>query len=117
MFSIRTTWGTITILIADAVICYVIFWLSFLIMPGIPESVEPGNFLPHLMVLAFTAIVMFSLGMKHLYSFMAYTCRVDLIYGIIPSFLFCFGATAVFAFLSVDVWVINWRIFVPLFVI
>ncbi|MFC1884476.1 TIGR03013 family XrtA/PEP-CTERM system glycosyltransferase [Thermodesulfobacteriota bacterium] len=117
MFSIRTTWGTITILIADALICYFIFWFFLLIIPGVPESIALENFLSHFLVLAFIAIILFSLGLKHCYSFMVYTARVDLIYGIIPAFLFSCGAIAFLAFLIEDVWMINWRIFPPLIII
>jgi sugar transferase (PEP-CTERM system associated) len=117
MFSLRTTWGTVTILVADAVICYVIFWLFLVLTPGIPEAIRFGSFLPHFMVLAFAAIVLLSLGLQYGYSFMVYTCRVDLIYGMIPAFLFSCGAIAVLAFIDAEIWMINWRIFPPLVVI
>ena len=50
MFSIRTTWGTISILIADALICYFIFWFFLLIMPGVPESIALRDIFSHLLV-------------------------------------------------------------------
>ena len=117
MFSLRTTWGTITIVVADLIICYVIFWFFLLMTPGIPESIQLGRFLPHFLVFAFSAIAMLSLGLKYGYSFMAYTCRVDLINGIMPALLFSCGAVAALVFLSEDAWMINWRIFPPLIVI
>ena len=89
MFSVRSTWGSVTIIISDAIITYLVFWYtlsSFLFY--VPEWWSgSGGLLNHLSLNVITIIVVLSFAVTRLYSFMEYYHAIDLLRRIIPSFL------------------------------
>ncbi len=113
MFSLRTTWGTITIILADVIICYLIFWLILSSLPGSPEWLTSGGLYGHLTFSVFTLLVIFSLVLARLYSFMEYTCPGVFIKQIIPVFLLSLGFIAMLSFFIKGLTLLNWRLFPP----
>ena len=102
MFSVRTTWGSVTIIVSDAIITYLVFWYtlsSFLFY--VPEwwSVS-GGLLNHLSLNVITIIVVLSFAITRLYSFMEYYHAIDLLRRIIPSFLISLGSIAMLGYLT-----------------
>lgn len=117
MFSVRTTLGTITIIIADAIICYLVFLLTFFPLFDIPvwQSLsilysQPSPFL-------FTMIVVLSLSITRLYSFMEYIYSIDLLKRIIPSFLVSLVTIATFGYFLEGFTSLNWKLLPSLVVI
>ncbi|CAN2045200.1 Exopolysaccharide biosynthesis polyprenyl glycosylphosphotransferase [Candidatus Magnetomoraceae bacterium gMMP-1] len=110
MFSIRTAWGSITIIIADFIISYLIFWIILSILPNAPKWLAAANLYGYLNFLAFSMIVVFSLSIAHLYSFMEYIYPIDLLQRIIPAFLFSFCLIAALGFFIKDLISLNWKI-------
>ena len=74
MFSVRTTLGSVTIMVFDAIITYLVFWytLSSFIF-HVPEWWSgSGGLLNHLSLNVITIIVVLSFAFTRLYSFMEY---------------------------------------------
>ncbi len=101
MFSVRTTFGSISIIIADAFICSLVFWFTLSSrMFWAPEWWSPGGVLEHLSQNIVTLIVVLSFATTRLYSFMEYYYPVDLLRQIIPSFLISLGAIALHGYFA-----------------
>ena len=101
MFSVRTTFGAISIILADALICTLIFWftLSSRIFWA-PEWWSPGGLLDHLSLNVVALIVVLSFAITRLYSFMEYYYPVDLLKQIITSFFISLGTIAVLGYFA-----------------
>ncbi len=117
MFSLRTTWGTISVILADAIISYMIFLLVIPNLPGSPEWATSGGLYAHLTYFLFTMLVIVSLVPARLYSLMEYTYSIDLFNEIIPVFSLAIGSIATLGFLTKSFPSLNWRVLPPLIII
>ena len=117
MFSVRTTLGSITIILADMAICLLvhIFFLtdvgfSFL---GLAYS---GNVL-YWEITTITCMIVISLALIHLYSFMEYIYPIDLVKRFIPALLASFVLVTSLSFFLPSIVIIKWRLIPDLMVI
>ena len=117
MFSVQTTLGSITILLADALISYLVFWASLFLLPGPSECLIPGALYGHLAFSAFTLIIICSLSTAGLYSSVEHIYPAELLKKIIPAFLVSFASLASLSFFIKDLLLLNWRLIPPLGVI
>ena len=102
MFSVRTTLGSVTIIISDAIITYLVFWytLSRFLFHA-PEWWDgSGGLLNHLSLNVITIIVVLSFAFARLYSFMEYYHAIDLLRQIVPSFLMSLGSIAMLGYFA-----------------
>lgn len=100
MFSVRTTFGSISIILADAFICSLIFWFTLSHIFWVPEWWSPGGILDHMSLNAVTVIVVLSLALTHLYSFMEYYYPVDLLKQMMTSFIISLGAVSILGYFA-----------------
>jgi FlaA1/EpsC-like NDP-sugar epimerase len=100
MFSVRTTFGSISIIIADAFICSLIFWFTLSHVFWAPHWHNSGGLLNHASLDLITLIVVLSLAITHLYSYMEYYYPTDLFKQIITSFLISLGSIAILGYLT-----------------
>ncbi len=100
MFSVRTTFGVITVIIVDAIVCYLIFWFALSHLFWAPEWWSPGGLLHHLSFYVVAIIVVLSIAFTRLYSFMEYYYPVDLLRQIITSFLISLGVIAILGYFA-----------------
>ncbi len=100
MFSVRTTFGSISIIISDALICSLVFWISLSRFFWVPEWWSTDGLLNHVSLDVITLIVVLSFASTRLYSYMEYYYPVDLLKQIITSFLISLGAIAVLGYLA-----------------
>jgi len=101
VFSVRTTFGSISIIMSDALICSLIFWatLSFRVF-WVPEWWSPGGLLDHMSLNVVALIVVLSLAISRLYSFMEYYYAIDLLRQIMSSFIISLGAIAMLGYFA-----------------
>ena len=102
MFSVRSTWGSVTIIISDAIITYLVFWytLSRFIFHAPEWWSGSGGLLNHLSLNVVTIFVVLSFAFSRLYSFMEYYHAIDLLRQIIPSFLISLGSIAMLGYFT-----------------
>jgi len=101
MFSVRTTFGTVTILITDAIITYFVFWYTLSHVFWVPGWWSPdGTTLNHLSLYVVAVVIVLSITLTRLYSYMEYYYTVDLLRQIIPSFLMSLGAVAILGYFA-----------------
>ncbi len=117
MFSVRTTLGAITIIFADIMTGYLIYGTSFSFVSDIPEWASSGGLFKQLSLLVMATIIVFSLALSRLYSFIEYIYPVDLLRRIIPSFFVALAALATVGYFTKDFSSINWRFVPPLMII
>lgn len=117
MFSVRTTLGAITIIIADAIICYIVFLLTFFPLFDIPVWLSSGRLYNQPSPFLFTMIVVLSLSLAHLYSFMEYIYPIDLLKRIITSFLVSLVSIATLGYFSKGFTSLHWKLLPSLVVI
>ncbi len=110
MFSVRTTLGAITIIIADSFICYLVFLLAFSFLSDTPERLNSCGLYKQPLLFVFTIIIILSLSITHLYSFIEYIYPVDLLKRILPSFLISFGSVAALGYFSKGFTSLNWKL-------
>ncbi len=110
MFSVRTTLGAITIIIADFIICYIVFLLTFFPLFDIPVWLSSGRLYNQPSPFLFTMIVVLSLSLAHLYSFMEYIYPIDLLKRIIPSFLVSLVSIATLGYFTKGFTSLNWKL-------
>ncbi len=115
MFSVRTTFGSITIIIVDAIITYCLFWyaLSSNIF-WVPEWCHLDGLLNCLSLNVITIIVVLSFAFTRLYSFMEYYHSVDLLKQIIISFCISLGSIAILGYFSKGITSLDFGFLVPL---
>ena len=114
MFSVRSTRGSIAIVLADTVISYLIFELVLPLLPQAPEWFTPTNLYGHLIFFIFTLIVVFSGYIAGLYSYNEYIYPFDLLKRIILAFLLSFLCIATLTFFSKILSLANFRLLIPL---
>lgn len=117
MFSVRTTFGAVTIIVADIIISYLTFWVSFSYVSDIPEWSSFGGLYRQLSLLAIAAIIVVSLALSRLYSFIEYIYPVDLLRRIIPSFFIALASLATSGYFTKGFSLIQWRFLPPLVII
>jgi len=110
MFSVQTIKGSITIVLADAIITYLIFGIVFTIMPGSPEWLAFTSKYGHLTFSVFTLIIILVLSTSRLYAFREYILPIELVRRTITAFVISFGAIATLGFFVRELAVINWRL-------
>ena len=98
MFSLRTIRGTLSIILCDAIICYLSFWLVFSHVSGAPDWLTHEGIDAHLTFTGLTAIIVISSGFARFYSFIAYTSALDLFNGIVRVFFVSFCVIAALGF-------------------
>ena len=114
MFSLRTIRGTLSIILCDAIICYLSFWLVFSHVSGAPDWLTHEGIDAHLTFTGLTAIIVISSGFARFYSFIAYTSALDLFNGIVRVFFVSFCVIAALGFFVKSLNMIQWRLFLPL---
>ncbi len=100
MFSVRTTFGSISIIIADAFICSLIFWFTLSHIFWAPDWHNSGGLLNHASLDLITLLVVLSLAITHLYSYMEYYYPSDLFKQIVTSFLISLGSIAILGYFT-----------------
>ncbi len=116
MFSVRTTFGSISIIIADAFICSLVFWFTLSNIFWVPEWWSPSGILDHLSLNIVTLIVVLSFTITRLYSFMEYYYPVDLLRQIIPSFFISLGAIAIHGYFAKGITSLDLGFIAPLII-
>lgn len=114
MFSTHTTRGSITIILADIIICCLVFEFFFLVLPESPDLWIFGSFQRHSTLPVFILVVLFSFSITNLYSFREYTYPVDLFKRTLLAFLISCGYIATLSFFINNLLLINWRLLPPL---
>ncbi|MDR4504322.1 MAG: TIGR03013 family PEP-CTERM/XrtA system glycosyltransferase [Candidatus Scalindua sp.] len=117
MFSVRTTFGAITIIVADIITGYLIYWIAFSHVMDIPEWLSFGELYKQLSLLVVATIIVFSLALSRLYSFIEYIYPVDLLRRMIPSFFIALASIATLGYFTKGLSSINWRFLPPLMII
>jgi len=117
MFSIKTTSGSITIVLADAVISYVVFWLFCYLISSHPEWMATDCLYRHLTYYFFSFIIILSLSFAGLYSLREHIYPYELLKQIIPAFLFSLGSIATLGLFIKEISLLEWRLFPPLGII
>ncbi|MCP5005730.1 MAG: sugar transferase [Planctomycetes bacterium] len=117
IFSIRTTFGAITIIVADVIVGYLTCLIAFSYVLDIPEWLSSGGLYKQFSLFVIAAIIVFSLAISRLYSFIEYLYPVDLLRRIIPSLFVALGAIATVGYFFNGFSSINWRFLPPLIVI
>ncbi len=110
MFSVRTTLGAITIIIVDSIICYLVFLLTFFPLFDIPVLLSSSRLYNQPSPFLFTMIVVLSLSLTRLYSFMEYIYPIDLLKRIIPSFLVSLVSIATLGYFTKGFTSLNWKL-------
>ena len=118
MFSVRTTLGSVTIIISDAIITYLVFWntLSSFIFYVPDWYSDSGVLLNHLSLSTITIIVILSFVFTRLYSFMECYHAEDLLRQILPSFLISLGTIAVLGYVAKGVTSLDLGFVAPLII-
>ncbi|QTA93008.1 TIGR03013 family XrtA/PEP-CTERM system glycosyltransferase [Desulfonema magnum] len=114
MFSVRSTSGSITIIIGDMIICYLFFGLILPFLAYSPEWLSLSSLYGYLTFSVLTLVVILSLCFTRLYSFMEYIYPVDLIKRILPAFALSFVSIATMGFFIKSVILLSWRLLLPL---
>ncbi len=114
MFSVRTTRGSIAIVLADMAISYLIFELVLPLLPQAPEWFTPTNLYGHLIFFIFTLIVVFSGYIAGLYSYIKYIYPFDLLKRIIPAFLLSSLCIATLTLFNKILSLSNFQLLIPL---
>lgn len=117
MFSVRTTWGAFSIILADVLICAVSLGITigFLSESIILSFYGPFFTYSTLAILSFVVVLASSFG--RLYSLMEYIHPVDLAKRITPSFFLSVAFTSIFAFLAENLMIFRWQMIPALFLI
>lgn len=110
MFSVQTIRGSITIVLTDAIITYLIFGIVLPILPGSPEWLTYSSWYGHLIFSVFTLIIILVLSAARLYAFREYILPIELVRRTITAFMISFGAIATLGFFIKDLALINWRL-------
>ncbi len=110
MFSVRTTLGAITIIVADSIICYIVFLLTFFPLFDIPVWLSLNRLYNQPSPFLFTMIVVLSLSLAHLYSFLEYIYPIDLIKRIITSFSVSLVSIATLGYFTKGFTSLNWKL-------
>lgn len=100
MFSVRTTFGYVSIMIADAFICSLIFWFTLSHIFWVPGWYANDGLLNHVSLDIITLIVVLSLGVARLYSYTEYYYPSDLLKQIATSFLISLGGIAILGYFA-----------------
>ncbi len=100
MFSVRTTFGCISIIIGDAFICSLVFWVSLSRIFWTPNWYDSGGFLSHVSLNIITLIVVLSFAITRLYSYMEYYDPTNLLKQIMTSFLISLGSIAILGYFT-----------------
>ncbi len=114
MFSVRTTSGSVAIIIGDLIICYLFFGLILPCLSYSPEWLSLSSLYGYLTFSVLALVVILSLCFTRLYSFMEYIYPIDLTKRIIPAFALSFVTIATMGFFIKSVILLNWRLLVPL---
>ncbi len=115
MFSVRTTLGSVSIMVIDAIITYFVFWytLSSRIF-FVPEWWSSGMLLNHFSLDVIAIIVVLSFVISRLYSFIECYSPVDLLKQIIPSFFISIGGIAILGYFAKGITSLDFGFLVPL---
>ncbi len=115
MFSVRTTLGSVSIMVIDAIIAYFVFWYtltSYIFF--VPEWWSSEGLLNHISLNIITIIVVLSFTISRLYSFMECYSPVDLLKQIIPSFFISLGGIAVLGYFTKGITSLDFGFLAPL---
>lgn len=115
MFSLRTTKGTLSLLLADVLVCYGPMALVLPHLPGAPPWMTLTTFRGNLLILTFVAIMIGYLALQRLYAFFAYTIRpTELLGGVLPAaFLSLLTIAALCQLTGLSLW-LRWHLMAPL---
>ncbi|RPI77985.1 MAG: sugar transferase [Desulfobacteraceae bacterium] len=114
MFSFRTIRGTLTVIITDALIGYLVFGVMVSNLPGAPAWLAFNRITGNLMLLAFILPILFSLALNKLYSYVAFMIRpTEMLGGFIPSFFISCFFIITLCFLIKSLSFIDWKILLP----
>jgi sugar transferase (PEP-CTERM system associated) len=114
MFSLRTFRGTFTVMLTDAVICYLVFWFFLSRFSNSPEWMTPTNLYGHLVVFVFTSLVIVSFIPTRFYSVVEYTRPFDLVVNTPTTFLLSFGFIAILSLFIESLSWLDWRMLIPI---
>ena len=115
MFSLRTTKGTLSLLLVDVLVCYVPLALVLPHLPGAPYWLALDSLAGNALLLSFVAVMVGFIGLNRGYSFFAYNYRpTELLGGVIPAFLLSLLTLSAFCQLSgFSLW-LRWHLILPL---
>lgn len=114
MFSIHTTRGAISIILADIIISCLVFEFFFFVLPEPPDILIAVSFQEYLTLSIFTLAIIFSFSITNLYSFMDYVYPVEMFKMMFFAFLISCGYIVAFGFFINSLILINWRLLPPL---
>ncbi len=87
MLSLRTTSGTLSLLLVDVLASYVPLALVLPHLQGAPEWMILSSLKGNLLIFSFVAVIIGFMALNRLYSFFAYNCRpTELLGGFLPAF-------------------------------
>ena len=115
MFSVRTTLGSVSIMVIDAIITYFVFWYTLSSYAFfVPEWWGSGGLLNHFSLEIIAIIVVLSFVISRLYSFMEYYSPVDLLKQIVPSFFLSLGGIAILGYFAKGITSLDFGFLIPL---
>ncbi len=114
MFSVRTTFGSLTILFSDAIIAYFVFWFALSRIFSVPEWWSSEGLLNYLSLHIITIIIVLSFVITRLYSFMEYYYPLDLLKQIVPSFFISLGGIAILGYFAKGITSLDFGFLAPL---
>lgn len=115
MFSLRTIWGTLTVIITDALVCYLVFGVMVSNLPGTPVWLAYNHIYGNLTFFTFTLMIILSLAINKLYSYVAFMVRpTEMLGGFIPSFFISCLFIITFCFFIKSFSFIDWKILLPI---
>ncbi len=114
MFSVRTTGGSLSIVLMDAAICFLPFQAALRSPLSVFRDVSLTGWQGYSVPIVCTLLIVASLAVARLYSFMEYVYPVDLVKRIVPASVLSLGSIATFGFLRMDVMNFSARLLVPL---
>ena len=117
MFSIKTTSGSITIILADAILSYVVFWLFLYVLSNHPGWLACESIYRHQTYILFSSIIIVSLSFAGFYSCREHIYPFDMLKQIVPAFLLSFGSIATLGLFIKGISPLEWRLFPPLGII
>lgn len=115
MFSLRTTRGTLSLLLVDVLISYLPLSLVLPHLPEAPGWMTLDSFKGNALLLSFVAVMIGFISLTRLYSFFSYNCRpTELLGGVLPAFLLSLLTLSSFCHLAgFSLW-LRWHLVLPL---
>lgn len=115
MFSMRTTWGTLSLLLVDVLAAYVPLALVLPNLQGSPEWMTLASLKGNLLIFSFAAVIIGFMALYRFYSFFSYNCRpTELLGGFLPAlFLSVLTVSFLCQMTGFSLW-IRWHLILPL---